>query len=279
MRRADPELLGVIGHPIAHSLSPGIHAEAARADGRSVAYHAFDVEPEALGAAIRGLVALGARGANLTVPHKVAGAQLMDRLEPEAAATGSVNTITIAVDGTLIGATSDVEGVLVAVREDLRLEVPGLRVAVVGSGGAARAAVFAFVQAGAASVGVLARSEVRAAELVRGIGGHLVRSPDDLGTVDLVVQATSVGMVGGPDPGGSAVPDWLLERAGAALDLVYRPAVTPLIQAARRRGIPAANGLTMLAAQARGSYRRWFGEAPELSIFLDAARRAAASDR
>lgn len=219
---------------------------------------------------------LGARGVNVTVPHKVAAAALVDRLEPEARATRSVNTITIEDDGTLTGATSDVEGVLTSVRDDLGLEVGGLRVVVVGAGGAARATVYALLQAGAASVGILARDVARAAELARSLGGSVVTAHDDGAAADLVVQATSVGMAGGPDPAGSAVPDWLLDRAGAVLDLVYRPSVTPLLEAARRRGLPAANGLTMLAAQARGSYRRWFGDAPSLSVFVGAAREAAA---
>ncbi len=266
MRRARPELLGVLGRPVAHSLSPALHQAALAHEGRDGSYHAFDVGPEELATALRGLATLGARGVNLTAPLKVVGVALVDELDDVAREAGAINTIAISEDGRLRATTTDPEGFVVALREDLGLEPHGLRAVVVGTGGAARAVGVALARGGARAIAIVGRSQERARALAERLGGVVARD-GGLGSVDLVVQASSVGMVGGPAPDETAIPQWLLERTGAVMDLVYAPLETPTLRAARDLGIPATNGVTMLAAQARAAYRWWFGSAPELSVF------------
>jgi len=277
MRRAVPELLGVLGRPIAHSVSPWIHGAILREDGREATYHAFEIGPEELESALAGLALLGARGVNLTIPLKERAVGLMRRLEPSAEACGSVNTVTFEADGA-VGASTDGEGFVTAVAEDLAMGLRGARVLLVGSGGAARAVAWAVRMQGAARLGVLARHRERA-RAVAALGGGVVVEQPLPGEWDLIVNATSVGMPGGPAPAGLAVPEELLVAPARVLDLVYAPCPTPLVAAARRRGLAASDGLTMLAAQARASYARWFGSAPRLERFVAAARRAVARVR
>ena len=139
MSTAATRLLALLGHPVAHSRSPAIHAAALAALGVDARYLAFDVRPEALGAAVEGLRALGALGANVTVPHKRAVMAHLDRVEPAAAAIGAVNTIAREGDA-LVGSNTDAPG-LVRSLEDAGVALAGRRVWVVGAGGAARAAV------------------------------------------------------------------------------------------------------------------------------------------
>jgi shikimate dehydrogenase len=272
MRRADPELLGVLGQPIAHSLSPAMHTAVLALEGRRASYHAFEVGPDELPAALAGLAAVGARGVNLTVPLKERAVSLMARLEPSASACGSVNTVSFEEDGP-VGSSTDGEGFLTAVRLDLGLELAGRRVLVVGSGGAARAVAWAVRSVGG-FVGVLARDPARAEAVAELAQGEVVVADRSAGMWDLIVNATTVGMYGGPDPHGCPVPTELLVAPSAVMDLVYAPRTTPLLRQARERSLAATDGLTMLAAQARASYLRWFASAPPVDVFVSAALAA-----
>lgn len=266
---------GVIGSPIRHSLSPAIFNAAFGAAGLDWAYLAFDVPEGAAGLALGGMRALGLEGLSVTMPHKAAVLDGLDDLSPDAQALGAVNCITRR--GALLhGDNTDGPGFVDALRLDEGIEVEGARCAVAGAGGAGRAVIRALVQAGAASVAVLNRSPDSAALAVElaGPSAHVGR-PEDLERADLVVNATPLGMgvvvstTGAPEP----LP-FDVARLGAGqivIDLVYHPAVTPLLAAARAKGLRTVNGLGMLIHQAAHAFRLWTGEGPPLEAMSAAA--------
>ncbi len=278
-----PALLAVLGHPVAHSLSPALHEAGFAATGRTARYVACDVAPQGLAMAVAGLAALGFRGCNLTVPHKEAGCRLADARSPEAAATGSANTLRF--DGDRVFAdTTDGRGLLRSLQEESGWRPEGRRVVVVGAGGAARAIVAALLTAGVADIAVANRSAERAERLavdLARLGGvrALVAGADGwraaLGDADLLLNATTVGMHGR----GLPLPEDDLDRLpGGSLvcDIVYVPEETPLLAAARRRGLTTVGGLGMLAWQAALAWEVWFGEPGPAPTLLAAARRALA---
>jgi shikimate dehydrogenase len=261
--------------------------------GVDAAYVACDVEAHALGAAIHGLAALGALGANVTLPHKIAAASLCDEIEPSARAIGAVNTLRFD-RGQIRGANTDARGAvdaLVACGFDPR----GTHVVVLGAGGAARAIAVGLVEAGAARVSVRARNSSQAeqiAAIVRRFGAdadaHVLPSASNeregtdrrdssdhaIASAQLIVQATSAGLAGRDDD--RAVIRALDGiRVGAiALDAVYDPRETRWLTAARARGLVPVDGLGMLAAQAARALEIWFGVAVNAEIlrqFLDAS--------
>ncbi len=260
----------VVGHPVAHSLSPAMQGAAFRACGIDACYHAFDVAPDRLAQALAGARALGFRGLNLTVPHKQAALALARSADAGAELVGAANTLVPEGDGWRAHNT-DVEGFLKAVWQDLSFAPRGRRCVVLGAGGAARAAVVALARSEAQEIRVLNRNRERAEELVRDLrprlgtdalsAGVLERAPEQLGPGDLVVSATPVGL----DPHGSW--PWEMGRAPQGVlvyDMAYRPGgETPLVRQARDAGLRAASGLSMLLWQGALAFRLWTGrEAP-----------------
>lgn len=240
----------LLGHPVDHSVSPQIHSAAFAAAGVDAAYLAFDVNPADLATAVAGLRALGFAGANITVPHKAAVWGLVDARTPEAEAVGAANTL-YWEDGRLVADNTDAAG-LQEVLGDLSVQ-PGYPVVVFGAGGAARAAAVALGRLGA-RVEVVARREDAAADvaaLARRMGAD-VRGVEDPG---LVMNATPLGLRG------ETLPERFMHLSAGqtALDLVYGPADTPFLAAARRGGADAHDGLAMLVAQAALSFERWTG--------------------
>jgi shikimate dehydrogenase len=302
-------VVGIVGgtRQVPLSLSPRIHNAAFSALGLDWVYVGFPVEEGAAGVAVAGLAAAGVRGFNVTMPHKVAVAACVDRLEGLAATIGAVNTVEVRSTGELVGWNTDGDGLLRFLRFDVGTDVDGKTVLVVGAGGAARSAVAALARAGAGSVTVLARNPGRA-EALRGIARGTAFQAAELGAdaaaviraSDLIVNATPVGQVVhipvgdgvGPSAGVSA-DDAALQRAGAApdtptdvglpvpvdaiqpgtivVDMVYKPPVTRLVEEARARGADAHGGLGMLLHQAALSFEIWTGQAPPLEAMSAAA--------
>lgn len=267
------KLAGVIGWPVAHSLSPRLHGFWLDQNAVDGAYLPLPVAPENLDDALRALPKLGFRGANVTVPHKQAAFRAMDHVSDTARRLAAVNTIVVDADGALHGDNTDGFGFL----ENLKagspaLEVQDKPVLVVGAGGAARAVVGALVDAGVAEVRLLNRTLSRAADLAQDIGGPvrpIAWNDADAGMagVALLVNTTSLGM-SGHDP-------LTLDLAALPLDatvndIVYNPLRTPLLAAADARGNPVVDGLGMLLHQARPGFAAWFGVEPVVS---DALRR------
>jgi shikimate dehydrogenase len=259
---------GVIGLPIRHSLSPAIFNAAFAAAGLDWAYLAFEVPEGAAGMALGGMRALGIEGLSVTMPHKAAVVPGVDRLSTDADALGAVNCV-VREGGELIGHNTDGAGLIDALRLDEGIEVAGRSAAVIR----------ALAQHGATEVVVVNRSPapaVEAAALAGGVGRTGVA--DELGAVDLVVNATPLGMGvlvgrdGAPEP--LPVDPDRLGPGQIVVDLVYHPAVTPLLQAVRARRIRGINGVGMLIHQAAHAFRLWTKEEPPLEAMSAAALAA-----
>lgn len=264
------KVLGIIGWPVAHSLSPLMQNAALQAMSLDYAYVPFAVGEDRLVEAVKGLRALGVAGFNVTIPHKSAIIPLLDRLSPDAALIGAVNTVKCEGDE-LVGYNTDGVGFIRSLNQDLGLDPAGCRILVLGAGGAARAAVASLAAAGAASVVIANRSAARGEELSWEFGRHFVGtqfaaislSPENLNrcvqNIDLLVNTTSVGMGGG---GFFGLDLSLMGSHGAVYDMVYVPPVTPLLTDAERCGIRWANGIGMLAAQGECALEIWTGKQP-----------------
>lgn len=193
--------VGIVGHPVGHSLSPVFQAAAFRHSGIDATYDAWDTPPEALSGRVRSLRAPDVLGANVTIPHKEAVLTLLDTLDPGAAAIGAVNTI-VNIAGRLSGANTDGPGFIAALREEAGFDPAGKRVLLVGAGGAARAIAWALAGSGVEALAIANRTADRAAALVAHIGGPAALAPlaGPGGGYDCIVNSTSVGMRGGPGP-------------------------------------------------------------------------------
>ena len=270
--------VGIIGWPVAHSLSPAIHNAAFRALGLDWIYVPLPVRPEHVFAALSGLGAVGFSGANVTMPHKTVAAEMIDDLSDEARALGAVNTIVVR-DGLLRGENTDAPGFERFLRDDAGFDPAGRAALVYGSGGAARACALALARGGLASLAVAVRDPARARALLR------VTEPFPtevrvvpLGEVagrdaDLVVNATPIG-----EDGRSLLPEPAYRPGMLVVDLLYQPAATPLFSRARAAGATAFGGLGLLLHQAALSFELWTGQRPPLDV-MSAAGLAALAER
>jgi len=280
------QVVGVIGWPIEHSVSPPMHNAAFRALGLDWCYVPLPVAPNALADAVRGLRALGLRGINVTVPHKQRLLELVDEISPAARAIGAVNTVVVR-DGVLFGHNTDAAGFIRALRE-AGMEPEGRRVLVLGAGGAARAVVYALAGL-AEEVTILNRTPDRAERLaadLMALGGRArlragpltverVRSaaPD----VELVVNTTSVGMW--PRTDATPWPEAVPFPVGAwAYDLVYNPRETLFLRRARAAGCLGADGLMMLVHQGAEAFTMWTGVEAPVDVMFRACVRALEGD-
>lgn len=254
-------LAGIIGDPIRHSLSPTIHNAAFAAVGLDWIYLAFEVPRGAAGAAIDAVRALGIDGLNVTMPHKADAAAAVDRLSPAAQVLGVVNTV-VRDGSVLVGENTDGDGFINALRIDEGVDPAGMRCLVVGSGGAARSVVRALGVAGAAEVIVAARRADAAHAVAALASVGRVGRVEEADSVDLIVNATPIGMgeVVDLDALDLPVPADRLGAGQLVADLIYHPLVTPLVRAARERGAMAVNGIGMLVHQAAIAFRLWTGE-------------------
>ncbi len=253
-----PKVAGVIGWPVAHSKSPLIHRFWLGKLGIDGDYCRFPVAPERLGRAMAGLAGLGFSGVNVTVPHKLAVMAHLDEIDAGARAVGAVNTVEVLADGRLRGWNSDVAGVFEPTRA---LRIAGREAVIVGTGGAARAAMVAMVRHGAARVTVLARDLAKGEALLAEFGQagralSLDARLSDGGEAALLFNASVLGMVGQP----AFVPDFGdFPNDLTVFDAVYAPLETPLLAAARGRGLRVIDGLSMLIGQAAMGFELFFG--------------------
>ncbi len=266
-----PGRLVLLGHPVAHSLSPVFQNAALIAAGLPARYEAMNVGSDTLEPALRTLVREGAAG-NVTIPHKEHVAQLCDVLTPLAARLGAVNTWW-SVDGRLHGDNTDVGGFDDAVVHLLGKIPHSAKVAVLGAGGSARAVVTAISAWPRARVAIWARTIARADALVA-LGPAAATTVEEfmahaLRGADLVVNTTPIGMNDDQVP----VNPGVLASGAACLDLVYRrTGPTPFVQLARAQGRRADDGLAMLIGQGARSWQRWFGVSPDIEVMTRAAR-------
>lgn len=257
-----PPRFAVLGHPIAHSFSPVMHAASFRAIGFDGQYEKRDVPPEALAQALDALEAEGFTGLNLTIPHKQLAVPMMDSLSPEAQRLGAVNTVLFR-DGKRLGHNTDGPGFLAAAKVTLGFEPAGKRVAVIGCGGAGRAVALSLAYAGVTWIGLLDVDTARVAALAEEIArnaGISVEAIDHtrLCEADLVAQCSPSGLAVFPGPAAHAA-DF---RAGQCLyDIVIPPGQpeTPTMAEARKAGVRCANGVRMLVEQGALSFAFWTG--------------------
>lgn len=285
------QLVGVMGWPVAHSLSPVMHNTVLRALGLNWCYVPFAVRPDDIVAAVRGAVALGVRGFNVTVPHKQAVIAQMNVITPEAEAVGAVNTVAVERDGQgsprLIGHNTDIAGFLDSLQAGGFDPTQGGRAVIVGAGGAARAVVYGLLRSGLDGVVVLNRTVDRAAKLVAELAptapksvllesGHLSESSlaREVQAARLLVNATTLGMW--PKTTGSIWPAAVPFPAHLAVyDLVYNPLETHLLRQAREAGALPIDGLGMLARQGALALARWLDDAVDVDAVADQMRLVA----
>jgi len=270
LKGREPIVLGLLGHPVEHSISPAIHEAAFAALGLPAVYLPFDLLPGSLDRFIAATNRLRIRGFNVTIPFKEAVAQKLDELDGDAERLGAVNTV-ILRDGWTKGHNTDVHGFRVSLRS-LGVRVGGRNTLVVGAGGAARAVVYVLLREGA-RVQVTSRTIARADRLADSFDGPIdvipTASLPQAGPWELLVNATPLGTKG--FPGGLPVPESVVSKASFVYDLGYNPTVTPLLQTASRLSRPGTSGLEMLLHQAAKSFELW----TERSAPFDAMRRAA----
>jgi shikimate dehydrogenase len=274
---AATKVVGIIGDPVTHSLSPLIHNAGYRALGLDWVYVGFRVRAGLAGAAVEGARALGVRGLSVTMPHKQQVAEVVDELAPTAAILGAVNTV-VFDGGRAIGDSTDGRGFVEAVRSEVGFVPEGGRCLVAGTGGAARALVLALAEAGAERVTVLGRSP-EATELAAGLAGAAGRAASkdaaaEVVTADLIVNATPVGMAG---VGGGPLADARFREGQVVVDLVYAPPETDLLRRAAAQGAAVANGLGMLVHQAALQFTLFTGEQPPIEAMWAAGRAARAT--
>jgi shikimate dehydrogenase len=285
----------VFGHPIRHSASPAMQNAGFAALGLNWRYLAFEVHPDDLRQAIAGAKAMKFLGLNLTVPHKLLAMEMLEALDESARTWGAVNTIRFEARdeqgnwGPLAhfaescpreirsqGFNTDADAIARSLREDLSLELRGAKVLLLGAGGAGRVAALKLAAEKVSELFLVnrtaARAEAVASEIrarfpnVKVVLGH----PE--GRVDLVLNATSLGL----RPGDASPLDaarFSLRNARAVYDMIYRPAETPLLQAARTAGCRAANGLGMLLYQGASALELWTGKTAPIHVMREALQK------
>lgn len=269
------KLAGVTGWPVAHSLSPRLHGHWLAAHGIDGAYVPLAIRREDFARSIDALARTGFAGVNVTVPHKEAAFAIAHHLDEAARAAGAVNLL-LFHDGRIEGRNTDALGLAASLSEELgKNALTGKDVAILGAGGAARAAVLALASLGARSIRILARNKARAETLARAVKAPVTVSPwnaQSLSGIALVVNATSAGLRG------ENALDLSLEAlpvTAVVCDLVYNPLETELLQRARASGHRTVDGLGMLMHQAVPAFAAFYGETPLVTPALRAELKKA----
>jgi shikimate dehydrogenase len=291
---ASTRFCAVYGHPVKHSASPAMQNAGLAALGLNWRYLAFEVRPENLGLAIAGAKAMHFVGLNLTVPHKLLAMEMVEALDPSARTWGAVNTIRFegrAESGAwrplpefaeapaqvrAQGFNTDAEAITRALREDLQQELAGASVLLLGAGGAGRTAALRLASEGVAELFLVNRTASKAEAISVEINRSWPQVKTKVGypakPVNLLLNATSVGLK--PE---DALPfdqaEFSLKRADAVYDMIYRPAETPLIKAAKDACCRAANGLGMLLYQGAKALELWTGQPAPIETMRSALKQ------
>lgn len=271
---ASVPLAGVLGSPVAHSKSPALHGHWLRRYGIQGYYVPLEVARPDLTTVLSSMPRMGFRGANVTIPHKEAALSVADIVSDRAALIGAANTLIFRDDGKLHADNTDGYGMMANLRQNAPFWAPEAGpAAVLGAGGAARAAVAALLDAGVPELRIANRSRARADSLRADFGAKVVvyewvNAGAMLDGVFTLVNATALGMTGKPP---LRVPLSALGPRAVVTDLVYAPLRTPLLAEAEALGCTTVDGLGMLLHQAVPGFERWFGRRPE----VDAAAREA----
>ncbi len=266
-------ILGLIGHPLGHSLSPHLHNYYLNKIELNYVYLAFDIKPGELKVALKGLKALNFRGANITIPYKEDIIDYLDEIDDMAAKIGAVNTV-VNEKGKLYGYNTDAPGFIQMLEDEGGFEIKGKRVLIIGAGGASRAVGFALCQSGIEEITLLNRTKEKAKLLVQIWKKYYpevkfeymeLKSCDlteIVPGINLIVDTTPVGMSPKIDVE-PVIPAEYLHSEHFVVDLVYNPLETTLIKAARSKGARTLNGLGMLLYQGIEAFKLWTGYKPE----------------
>ena len=289
MKNAPFTPFALLGHPVAHSLSPAMHNAAFEALGLRARYTLLDVEPRDLTTTLDELHASGFGGLNITIPHKEAAYRFLARhhaLADSARALQAVNTIVFQRDGSMVGHNTDAPGFLDALKEAFHVTPRGKHVLLLGCGGAGRAVALTCASQGATSIQVaniypaprrrLLLALRKAAPGLPVSSVALSRAARHARDHDLIIQATPVGMKPG-DP--SLLPSEAFHQGQLVFDLIYNPAETRLLATARAAGARTANGLGMLLHQGVRAFRLWTGRQPPILVMRTALEKALQSQR
>lgn len=263
---SETKVVGIIGNPVRHSLSPIMHNKAFSHLGLNWVYLSFEVEPGRVRSAIEGARDLGMVGLNVTMPFKMEAVEWVDIKDGSVILTGSLNTL-LFKDGKIMGFNTDGIGFLNSLREK-GIPLQGRKVLLIGAGGAARAVAFVVAQQGVARLTVLNRTPQKAHRLAQELRSFKpetevsTASYDlDLALVisdsDLIINATSVGMKDHP---GIPIPTDDIDQRHVVYDLVYWPLRTELLKRSEERGARVVSGLEMLIHQGAESFRIWTGK-------------------
>lgn len=264
----------IIGHPLGHTLSPLMHNTAFQELGLPYYYEAEDVPPDGLAEVVGRFRAEGVVGLSVTIPHKEAILPFLDEVDEEVERLGAANTVVL-VEGRFVGTNTDGIGFMRSLKEDGGYDPEGRSAVVLGAGGAARAVAAHLALSGADSVVIanrtLSRAERLATDLARAVGRQCFEplpleataTAEAIRQADCLINATSVGMAGDRR---LPVPAALIEPHLVVYDIVYRPLVTPLLEAALARGASIINGLGMLVYQGAEAFRRWTGQEMPIDI-------------
>lgn len=275
--------VGIIGFPVAHSLSPRMQDAAFDACGIAARYKLWETAPADLPARIASLHASDMLGANVTIPHKTAALAFIDECDPLAARVGAINTI-VNREGHLVGYNTDVGGLMQALAANHAhpFQSQGQRAIILGTGGAAKAAAVGLLEGGVAALTLLGRSEAHLEEFLQHIQASTADAPvsspamlqaatlgsaeanEFLARADLVVNATSVGLH--ENDTDTLIDVRLLPADALVMDMIFNPPSTPLLRAARARGCAVLNGLSMLLYQGALAFEHWTGQPAPVEV-------------
>lgn len=271
---SETKILGIIGHPIKHSLSPVMHNVVFEKLKLNCVYLAFDVEKEKLGTTINSFGELNFLGLNATIPHKISVMKFLDKVSREARLIGAVNTIKFE-NGKAFGFNTDGIGCVKALEES-GVRIKNKNILILGAGGAARAIAFQCLLEGA-DVSISNRTRENALELKEDIKRKLGKEigvvdfnmrKEDLKGIDVIINATSIGMR--PKTNSTPLNVSLLNPDIAVMDIVYNPIETKLLKDARRGGCKTVSGVGMLVHQGAESLRIWLGIKAPIEIMKKA---------
>ena len=267
------KVVGLMGYPLSHTISPAIHNSAFSALGLDWVYLPFEVQPEYLKEAIFGLKPLGIAGVNITIPHKVQALAYMDGLSPEAELIGAINTIVVKEDR-LFGDNTDGKGFIRSLKET-GFSLKGKRVALIGAGGAGRAVSISLAREGVDTLYIFDANKERGESLISYIKDRFdtlvleMKDPSVAMDIDLLVNATPCGMKEN-DP--LPIDTGFISADLLVYDLIYNPQKTRFLEEAERKGAKILSGLAMLVYQAALSFSAWTGIMPPVDVMMDAAK-------
>ncbi len=260
-----PYLAGVIGHPISHSKSPKLHNYWLTKYKINGFYVPFSVTTEKLKSSIEGLIDLGFKGVNVTIPHKTNVLTYADSVTDRASLIGAANTLYFSKSGKIHADNTDGYGFT----QNIMDEIPDFdfydkRAIIYGAGGSSRAIASALISNGIKEVGISNRTRSKAQIISENLGAKVSvvdwrNAPEMVGEVDIIINATSMGMVGQPD---FSQPISRAKKTTLVVDIVYNPLVTDLLKEAKKLNLKTVGGIGMLINQAVPGFEHWFQKTP-----------------